>query len=57
MTIVLTEQGGRTTLTETVVYASREGRDAAIKTDMGQGVEASYDRLAEPLPSMLAQGD
>jgi uncharacterized protein YndB with AHSA1/START domain len=49
VTTELVEQGGKTTLTTTVRYASREARDGAIKTGMAQGVEASYDRLEELL--------
>lgn len=49
VTTVLTEQGGKTTLTMTVLYQSREARDAVLKTGMVQGVAASYDRLAELL--------
>ncbi len=49
VTTVLTEQGGKTTLTLTVLYASREVRDTVLKTPMEQGVAASYDRLAELL--------
>jgi uncharacterized protein YndB with AHSA1/START domain len=50
-TLVLVEQGGRTTLTHTMLYESREARDAVIKSGMEQGVAASYDRLAELLAS------
>ncbi len=46
-TLVLLEQGGRTTLTLTMLYESREAREAVLKTGMEQGVAASYDRLAE----------
>ena len=53
---VLTEQGGKTTLTNTVLYASREARDAVLKTPMEQGVAAGYDRLAELLASTPARG-
>ena len=56
-TTVLVEQGGETTLTLTVLYESREARDIAIKSNMEQGVAASYDRLAEMLASTLASGD
>jgi uncharacterized protein YndB with AHSA1/START domain len=49
VTTVLHEQAGRTTLTTTVLYSSREARDAALRTGMEQGVAASYDRLAELL--------
>jgi uncharacterized protein YndB with AHSA1/START domain len=50
-TLVLTEQGGRTTLTFTTRYESREGRDGVLKSPMESGVAASYDRLAELLAS------
>jgi uncharacterized protein YndB with AHSA1/START domain len=50
-TIVLVEQGGRTTLTQTMLYESREARDAVLKSPMEQGVAAGYDRLAELLAS------
>lgn len=49
VTNVLTEEGGKTTLTLTVRYESREARDAVLKTPMESGVAASYDRLAELL--------
>src|ERR1043166_5018495 len=40
-TLVLVERGGITTLTHTMLYESREARDAAIKPGMEQGVAAS----------------
>ncbi len=52
-TLVLVEQGGRTTLTQTMRYESREARDAVIKSNMETGVAASYDRLADLLASTL----
>ncbi len=48
-TLVLVEQGGRTTLTQTMRYESREARDAVLKSGMEKGVTASYDRLADLL--------
>ena len=54
VTTVLVEQGGKTTLTLTVLYESREARDAVLKTPMAQGVAAGYDRLAELLASLPA---
>ena len=54
-TTVLTEQGGKTTLTTTLVYPSKEARDATIASGMEKGVTASYDRLAELLAAQ-AQG-
>ena len=54
-TYVLEQQGGKTTLTLTVRYESREARDAVLKTPMEQGVVAGYDRLAELLAALRAQ--
>jgi uncharacterized protein YndB with AHSA1/START domain len=48
-TAVLVEQKGRTTLTTTVLYESREARDGILKSGMEKGVAASYDRLEELL--------
>jgi uncharacterized protein YndB with AHSA1/START domain len=44
-TVALSEQGGKTTLTQTIVYESREARDVVIKSPMESGLAASYDRL------------
>lgn len=49
VTTDLVEQSGKTTLTTTVRYASREARDAALQTGMTTGMEAGYDRLEELL--------
>jgi uncharacterized protein YndB with AHSA1/START domain len=49
VTTVLVEQGGKTTLTATILYPSREVRDAVIKSGMERGAAESYDRLAELL--------
>lgn len=51
-TIVLTEQSGKTTLTQTLMYESREGRNLVIASPMERGLSASYDRL-EALASSL----
>jgi uncharacterized protein YndB with AHSA1/START domain len=50
-TVVFTEQAGRTKLTQTVLYASQEARDGALKTGMAHGVEASFAKLDELLAS------
>jgi uncharacterized protein YndB with AHSA1/START domain len=50
-TVALTEQAGTTTLTLTVLYPSKEARDATIASGMERGVAASYDRLEEILVS------
>jgi uncharacterized protein YndB with AHSA1/START domain len=51
-TIVLTEQAGKTTLTQTIVYDSRETRDAVLKSPMQKGMAMSYDRLEGFLPGV-----
>jgi uncharacterized protein YndB with AHSA1/START domain len=45
-TTELVEKNGKTTLTQTVQYESREAREVVLKSDMERGVAASYDRLA-----------
>jgi len=50
-TLVLVEKAGRTILTQTGRYESKEARDAVIKSGMEKGVIASYDRLDEVLAS------
>jgi uncharacterized protein YndB with AHSA1/START domain len=51
-TLVLSEEGGKTTVTQTVFYPSKEARDAALKTGMTDGMSVSFDRLAEHLQTM-----
>lgn len=51
VTTVLTEKNGVTTNTMTIRYASKEVRDAALKTGMTDGMELSYQNL----DAMLAE--
>ncbi|MCX6021361.1 MAG: SRPBCC family protein [Chloroflexi bacterium] len=51
-TVVLVEQDGKTALTQTVEYESREARDAVLATPMAEGVTESYDKLAEVLATL-----
>jgi uncharacterized protein YndB with AHSA1/START domain len=51
VTAVLVEQGGKTTLTATVLYPSQEVRDIVLKSGMEHGAAESYDKLAELLVS------
>jgi uncharacterized protein YndB with AHSA1/START domain len=53
-TTVLVEKGGKTTLTLTVLYNSKEARDGVLKSPMASGVSESYDKLAELLASTPA---
>jgi uncharacterized protein YndB with AHSA1/START domain len=52
VTTVFEEQDGRTTVTTTVRYASKEARDGALKTPMLEGWGQSYHQLA----ALLAKG-
>jgi uncharacterized protein YndB with AHSA1/START domain len=53
-TIVFTEQAGKTTLTQTILYDSRETRDAVLKSPMQKGMAMSYDRLEGFLPGVAS---
>ena len=52
VTAVLTEEGGKTIFTATILYGSKEVRDAVVKSGMEHGAAESYDRLAEVLVSL-----
>src|SRR5262249_23429462 len=54
VTAIFVEQGGKTTMTATVEYASKDVRDAVIKSGMEHGAAESYDKLAELLASAEA---
>jgi uncharacterized protein YndB with AHSA1/START domain len=49
VTAVFVEREGRTALTATVLYPSKEVRDIVIQTGMEHGAAESYDKLAELL--------
>jgi len=49
VTTVLSENDGKTTLTVTVLYHSKEVRDIVINSGMEHGAAESYDKLAELL--------
>lgn len=51
-TLVLTETAGVTTSAYTILYASKEARDGAMKTGMADGMELGYQRLDD----LLARG-
>jgi uncharacterized protein YndB with AHSA1/START domain len=54
-TTTFVERGGKTTATTTVLYDSREIRDAVLKSPMERGVAESYDKLDEVLASPPAR--
>lgn len=55
-TVELREENGKTTMTLTILYVSKEARDNAIKTGMKDGMEMSFDRLAKVLASLAGEG-
>jgi uncharacterized protein YndB with AHSA1/START domain len=50
-TLLFAEVGGKTTVTQTVLYQSREAREGVLKSGMESGLAASYDRLAQLVES------
>lgn len=53
-TTEFSERAGITTLTMTVLYDSREIRDAVLKTPMESGVALGFDNLERLLPTIAA---
>ena len=51
-TLTLIQEDGLTTMTQTIRYASKEARDAALQTGMKEGVSLSFDRLASYLETL-----
>jgi uncharacterized protein YndB with AHSA1/START domain len=49
VTAVFVEEGGKTTLTATILYPSQAIRDAVVQSGMEHGATESYDKLAELL--------
>lgn len=48
-TITLAESGGRTVLTMTFLFETKEARDGAVSSGMEQGMGANFDRMDEVL--------
>lgn len=55
VTTVFSEQGGRTTMKQTILYVSRDARDAVLRSPMEDGVAQGYNRLDEVLASLQSQ--
>jgi uncharacterized protein YndB with AHSA1/START domain len=51
-TLILTEEGDKTTAIQRVLYPSKEAREAALRTGMKERVSLSFNRLAEHLRAM-----
>lgn len=52
VTSVLTEENGKTRMTATVRYPTKEVRDIVVGTGMSNGAGISYDRLEDLLESL-----
>jgi uncharacterized protein YndB with AHSA1/START domain len=55
-TLVLSEHAGKTTMTTTMLYDSREAREAVLQSPMESGMAAGYIALEALLASMAAEG-
>lgn len=55
-TMVLSEHAGRTTMTTTMLYDSREAREAVLQSPMETGMAAGYNALEAVLAAMAAEG-
>jgi uncharacterized protein YndB with AHSA1/START domain len=51
-TLILSEEDGKTTMAQTILYPSKEARDRALGTGMKKGADISFDRLDEYLRTM-----
>ena len=56
-TLTLSEANAKTTITVTILYPTKEARDAALLTGMKDGMAATFDRLAEFLGSSAMKHD
>jgi uncharacterized protein YndB with AHSA1/START domain len=54
VTLELVERDRKTTVTQTMLFGSRETRDAVLQSGMETGVERSYERLDEILAAEAA---
>jgi uncharacterized protein YndB with AHSA1/START domain len=53
-TLILTEDGGVTTMEATSLYKSKEQRDTVLATGFEEGAGESFDRMAELLQTLTA---
>ncbi len=51
-TVTFSEEDGRTTVTVTTLYPTKEVRDMVLVSGMEDGPAESYDRLAEHLETL-----
>jgi uncharacterized protein YndB with AHSA1/START domain len=55
-TLELSERDGRTTLTQSMRFPTREARDTAMASGMDDGVQSSYERLDTMLARLTGRG-
>jgi uncharacterized protein YndB with AHSA1/START domain len=55
-TVVFEEHDGKTTLTSTATYDSKEERDAVLESGMTEGAAETWDRLDEYLEELRVRG-
>jgi uncharacterized protein YndB with AHSA1/START domain len=55
-TLTFEERGGKTSLTDLLVFQSVEDRDGMIASGMEQGSDESWDRFEELLRTMVGEG-
>ena len=55
-TLTFEERGGKTTVTDLLVFQSVEDRDGMIQSGMEQGSDESWDRFEELLITMPSEG-
>jgi uncharacterized protein YndB with AHSA1/START domain len=53
VTVTLTEKDGRTTMTQSCVYPSREVRDMVISTGMEDGMRESIRQLGDVVAALV----
>jgi uncharacterized protein YndB with AHSA1/START domain len=53
VTSTFVESDGRTTLTTTILHATKENRDGHLNSGIEKGVEPAYDRLAALIETMV----
>jgi uncharacterized protein YndB with AHSA1/START domain len=54
-TVTFVEENGKTSVNISILYPSKDARDAALKTGMKEGMIASYNRMAELLDSLTEE--
>jgi uncharacterized protein YndB with AHSA1/START domain len=54
-TVTLAEQGGKTTLTLTVKYDTKDARDAVLQSPMKSGVESGFNLLEQLLAKLRSR--